>query len=186
MKRIFIYAILLLASVAAHGEVYRWAYDLTFEAPEGGRVVYNTPKRLEMLWGDMTLIVNVYGSRGVTDEVMKQNLQRTASEYYMYDTKTKKYSRNGLSGFCLEGILPDGSNANIYNMLSKKSGRCIQLIVNFTRDSEKAAKKLVKTFKEQPAKEPKKKKPIKQRIQKKDAPLKPIKKRTPVGELYEA
>ena len=68
--------------------------------------------------------------------------------------------------------------------MSKKTSLGVQVTVNYTRDSQKEAKRLIKSLKEEKAKE--KKPRIKQKIQKKDAPPKPIK--TPSvspAELYE-
>ena len=191
-KRLALYIIFLVAMAgSAHAEVYRWLYDLKFEAPDNGQIVYNTRDRLEMVWADMTFVVQVYSNNGVTDELLKQNLQRRAAGLNMYDTRTDKYNRNSLKGFCLKGTLPDGSTAEIYNVVSKKSGMCLQFIVNYTRDSEKVAKKLVKSIVEDKnnnaKKDSKDDKPVrKQKIQKKDAPPKPIKKSsTSPAELYE-
>ena len=188
MKRFLLYiALLLLSSLSVSAERFRWLYDIVFEAPERSRVMYNSRDRLEMIIEDMTFVIQIYSNDGVDDEMLKLNLQRRAAEYNMYDTHIKKFSQSTFKGFALKGTLPDGSIADIYNVISKKTGLCVQFIVNYTGDKEKSAKKLVKSLKEEPAKNVEKKEPkIKQKIQKKDAPLKPIKKTTttPV-ELYE-
>lgn len=188
MKRLVIYCVMVVLAVAsAYAERFRWLYDLTFEAPVNSRVVYNVRDRLEMIIEDMTFVIQVYSNEGVDDDVLKRNLRRRAAEYNMYDTEIKKFSQGKLKGFYLKGTLPDGSIANIYNVISKKTGLCMQFIVNYTSDNEKKAKELVKSLKEEPLKEAKKKEPTrKQKIQKKDAPLKPIKKSTiSPAELYE-
>lgn len=170
-----------------HAETYQWLHDLTFDTEEGGRVVYNSRDRLEMMWYDMSFIIQIYSNHGVNDDILKQNLQRRASSYNMYDTRTEKYKRNSFKGFCLTGTLPDGSKAEICNIVSEKSGLCLQLIVNYTSASEKMAKKLLKSFKQKQDKQkqkPKKKK--KQKVGKKNAPQKPIKKSSiSPAELYE-
>jgi len=188
MKRLFLYiALFLLSSLSVSAERFRWLYDIVFEAPERSRVIYNTRDRLEMIIEDMTFVIQIYSNEGVDDEMLKLNLRRRAAEYNMYDTSMKKFSQDKFKGFCLNGTLPDGSIANFYNVMSKKSGLCVQFIVNYTKGDEKKVKALVKSLKEEPAPKVKKKKENrKQKIQKKDAPLKPIKKTTttPV-ELYE-
>lgn len=170
--------------VSMYGKDYRWLYNLTFEAPEEGRVAYNTRSRLELVWHDLAFIVQVYRNTGVNDNMLKRDLQRKASGYNMYDTRTEKYSNASFQGFYLEGTLPDGSQACIYNLLSKKTDVFLQVVVNYTINTEKEAKKIVKSLKET---KPENKKPkIKQKIQKKDAPPKPIKKpAASLAELYE-
>lgn len=186
MKRFIIYVVAVMCTIGSslYAKDYQWLYNLAFEAPEDGRVAYNTRSRLEMVWHDMAYIVQVYRNTGVTDELMKCDLQRKASGYNMYDTRTVKYSNSSFKGFCLEGTLPDGSQACIYNLLSKNTDVFLQVTVNYTINTEKEAKKIVKSLKEL---KPEKKKPkVKQKIQKKDAPPKPIKKTsTSPAELYE-
>ena len=168
-----------------HAKEYHWNYNLHFDAPEKGRVAYNSRVRLEMVWHDMTYIVNVCRNVGDNDELLKRDLQRTAAGYNMWDTRTTKFSNKAFKGFCLHGTLPDGSTADIYNLQSKKSKLCIQVLVNYTRDSAKDAQKLIKSLCEQEP--PKKKQPkVKQKVQKKNEPPKPIKQPTASpGELYE-
>ena len=177
-------AIMLATASGLRAETYNWLHDITFDAPTDGTVLFNSRDRLEMVWHDMTFVVQIYSNKGINDELLKKNLQRRAADYNMYDTRTDKYKRNSFEGFYLTGTLPDGSRANIHNMLSSKTGLFIQVLVNYTTDSEKAAKKLIKSLKQEPAK--KKKQVRKQKIQKKDAPQKPIKKSsTSPVELYE-
>lgn len=188
MKRFIVYIVVfLLSTLSVSAERFRWLYDIVFEAPERSRVMYNSRDRLEMIIEDMTFVIQVYSNDGVDDEILKLNLRRRATEYNMYDTNIKKFSQGSFKGFSLKGTLPDGSIAEINNVISKKTGLCVQFIVNYTSDNVKKAKALTKSFKEEPEKNVEKKEPtIKQKIQKKDAPLKPIKKTTttPV-ELYE-
>lgn len=185
MRRYIISAVLALCAIGSLcATEYRWIRDIVFDAPEGGRIAYNSRNRLEMVWQDMAFIVHLLRTSGVSDDLLKRDLQRTASGYNMYDTRTYKYENGSFKGFCLEGTLPDGSTANIYNLMSKKTSLGVQVTVNYTRDSQKEAKRLIKSLKEEKAKD--KKPRIKQKIQKKDAPPKPIK--TPSvspAELYE-
>lgn len=186
MKRYLMIVIMSFTLVlTAYAKEYRWNYNLCFDAPEEARIAYNSRVRLEMVWHDMAYIVNVCRNVGDNDELLKRDLQRTAADYNMWDTRTSKYSNKSFIGFCLHGTLPDGSTADIYNLQSKKTQLCIQVIVNYTRDSAKDAQKLIKSIKEQEP--PKKKKPkVKQKVQKKNAPPKPIKKSTTSpAELYE-
>ena len=190
MKKWILCLCVVLGSVnVLFAKEYRWNQNIVFDAPASGQVRYNAPDRLEMNWGDLFLSIQLFDSRGVTDAVLTTNLHRRAAEYNMYDTRIDKYSRNFFEGFCLKGTLPDGSRVNIYNMVSKKTGLCVQVLVCYTSVSEKVAKKLAKSFKQQEVKKKdvKKDKPKhKQKIQKKDAPLKPIKKSsTSPAELYE-
>ena len=174
---------------------YLWNYDIVFEGPDDGRLAYNSRDRFEMVWYDLTFVVQVYSNRGINDQLLKQNLQHRASDYNMYDTRTTTYSRNAFKGFCLEGTLPDGSRANIYNIVSQKTGMFLQVTVNYTSNTEKEAKKLVKSFKQdskkadadkQKSKKQQEQPKRKQKVQKKDAPEKPIKKPTATpADLYE-
>lgn len=173
-------------------DTYRWAYDFTFEAPSTGRILYNSVDRLEMVWDDLTFVLQMYSNNGINDQLLKKNLARRAAEYNMYDTRTMSYERNGLKGFKLEGTMPDGSTAWICNVVSEKTGLCVQIAINFTSASEKEAKKLMKSLKEDSTKgknkeQKKEEKPrIKQKVQKKGAEPKPIKKpSTSPIELYE-
>lgn len=178
MKQIFIFLLLFICSHTVSADTFRWMYDLTFDAPIDGKISYNSRDRLEMVWHDMVLVIQVYDNRGLNDQRLKQNLQHRAASYNMYDTRTTRYEKNSFKGFCLEGTLPDGSRANIYNMVSKKTGICVQVVVNFTAYSRNDAKRLIKSFKQATEKKqkPKKRKPIKQKVQKKGTPPKPIKK----------
>jgi hypothetical protein len=196
IKRILIVITLMIGvAQSAMCDTYRWAYDFTFDAPDSGRILYNSLDRLEMCWDDLTFVIQMYNNNGINDQLLKKNLARRAAEYNMYDTRTTSYERNNLKGFKLEGTMPDGSTAWICNLVSKKTGLCVQIAVNFTSTSEKTAKKLLKSVKESPAKKDKGKKKehkkeerprIKQKIQKKGAEPKPIKKpsASPI-ELYE-
>lgn len=185
MKRLLIYICFIMCTMnTLSAKEYRWIHDLAFEAPKDSRVAYNSRTRLEMVWHDMTFIIQLLRTNDVNDDLLKRDLQRTASSYNMYDTRTEKFSNGSFKGFRLIGTLPDGSTAGIYNLLSKKSTLGVQVIVNYTRDSEKEAKKLIKSLKIE-KKEPKRPK-AKQKIQKKNATPKPIKKsRTSPTELYE-
>lgn len=165
----------------AHSETYRWLHDLTFETEKDGQIVYNSRDRLEMVWYDMNLIIQIYSNHGVNDDILKRNLQRRASSYNMYETRTDKYKRNSFKGFYLTGTLPDGSKAEIYNILSDKTNLCLQVIINYTSNSEKAARKIIQSLKQKPEKKKKK-----QKVAKKNAPQKPIKKSSiSPAEIYE-
>lgn len=174
----------IMVVLSANAEKFRWLYNLTFEAPENSKVLYSSRDRLEMIVEDMTFVVQVFSSEGVNDDVLKQNLHRRAMEYNMYDTRVKKFSLSTLKGYRLNGVLPDGSIADIHNVISTKTGICVQYIVNYVGVDAKKAVKLAKSVKEESEKAPKSKR--KQKIQKKNAPLKPIKKTSTLPvELYE-
>ena len=188
--RLIYVAFAMMCVMAASGKEYRWSYDLSFEAPVHGRVMYNTRDRLEMMWGDLTFIVQVYSNRGVDDDVLKENLRRKAAEYNMYDTGMKRYSNRKFKGYKLRGTLPDGSEVDICNVVSEKSGLCVQFVLNYVSTSRKAAAKLLESIEEKPEKketpDEKPQSQPKQKIQKKGEPPKPIKKPTiNPADLYE-
>lgn len=184
--RLIYVALAMMCVVTVSGKEYRWSYDLSFDAPEHGRVVYNSRDRLEMMWGDLTFIVQVYSNRGVDDDVLKDNLRRKAAEYNMYDTGMKRYSHHNFKGYKLHGTLPDGSVVDICNVVSEKSGMCVQFVLNYVSTSRKSAQKLLESIEEKTEKKDSTDDKPKQKIQKKGDAPKPIKK--PVinpADLYE-
>lgn len=196
MKRLITFIIMIASIIPImSAKDYFWNNNITFNAPEEGRLTYNSRDRFEMVWYDLTLVVQIYSNRGINDQLLKQNLQHRASDYNMYDTHTSKYNRNSFKGFYLEGTLPDGSQADIYNIVSQETGVFLQVTINYTSNTKKDAKKIIKSIKQEvkknssgkkksskTSKQPKRK----QKVQKKDAPKKPIKKpsATP-ADLYE-
>ena len=82
MKRYIISAVLALCAIGSLcATEYRWIRDIVFDAPEGGRIAYNSRNRLEMVWQDMAFIVHLLRTSGVSDDLLKRDLQRTASGY---------------------------------------------------------------------------------------------------------
>lgn len=184
MRKLFTFFFFTIIFVSiTHAKTYFWSHNLTFDAEKNGRVMYNSRDRLEMTWHDMTFIIQIYSNQGINDNLLKRNLQRRASSYNMYDTRTNKHNHNSFKGFVLTGTLPDGSKAEIYNIVSKKSKLCLQVIINYTSASEKEAKKIIKSLKQKSNKKCHKKK---QKIGKKNTPPKNIKKSAvSPTELYE-
>ena len=102
MKRYLMIVIMSFTLVlTAYAKEYRWNYNLCFDAPEEARIAYNSRVRLEMVWHDMAYIVNVCRNVGDNDELLKRDLQRTAADYNMWDTRTSKYSNKSFIGFCI-------------------------------------------------------------------------------------
>ncbi len=184
-------AIIILAFIASsfislNAEHYTWSsYDLSFDVPEGGFVSYNSSSRFEIMWEDMSLIIQLYDKEGTNDKLIKQNLNKTAAGYNVYDGNITKFSANNFKGFSLVGQLPDGSMANFSNLISSKSKLFLHIEINYLRGNEKVVRSILKSFEEGKKQKIKKEKPLKQKIQKKDAAPKPIKDTTPPGQLFD-
>ena len=71
----------------AGATVYNWSrYDLSFETPDNGFVVFNSPTRFEIQWEDMVMTVQLYSKdQGDEKKMLTENLQRKALGYSMYD-----------------------------------------------------------------------------------------------------
>ena len=88
---------LLAGSMDAGATVYNWSrYDLSFETPEDGFVVFNTQTFFEIHWEDMVMTVQLYSQdRGDEKKLLTENLQRKALGYNMYDLHDGKLKVKG-------------------------------------------------------------------------------------------
>lgn len=70
----------LFSPIEAAATVYNWSrYDLSFETPEDGFVVFNSNTRFEIQWPDMVMTVQLYSKdKGDEKKMLTENLQRKA------------------------------------------------------------------------------------------------------------
>lgn len=190
MKRIYsilmLIAISVCAAVTVQASRYTWSrFNITFDVPDGGFVTFNSPSRLEIAWDDMSVSLQLYEKKGIDDTKIKKNLGASASDVNMFDTKVSKIKFSGFKGFYLTGSMPDGSFANICDLVSAKSDFMIQIEVNYLQGNGDAAMAVIKSITEGKKQQLDDEKPLKQKIQKKNAKPKPIKPTPAPGELYE-
>ena len=99
MKRYFLAALLALMAILSQATVYTWSqYNLNFEVPEGGFVTYNSNTRFEIQWDEMVMVVQLYNKQESSDKLIKENLQRKALGYSMYELKQGKIKVKGFKG----------------------------------------------------------------------------------------
>lgn len=170
MKKTFLiisaFIVFLLSSVNADAELYKWpAHNLTFDAPVGGMVAYNTNNYCEILWDEMSMTISLFDKGDATDKTLKDNLNKMAANLNMYDLLLEKSKVKGFSGFQLSGTLPDGSRAYLCDLMSKKSDLVIQVEINYLLGNEEIVQETIHSFAEggKAVKKPQ----IKQKIQKK-------------------
>lgn len=123
-------------------------YNITFDAPPGGRITYSAINRSEVMWHDMALIINIYGKKDTTDDMIRRNLYRTANQYNMYDTQLTKLKVKGFKTFTLEGTMPDGSRALMCNLVSPKNDLIISVMINYLFGNREDVEHIVKSFAE--------------------------------------
>ena len=148
---------LLTAAPAAQATVYNWSrYDLTFETPEGGFVVYNGPTRFEVQWEDMVMTVQLYSQdKGDEKKMLNENLQRKALGYSMYDLKLGKLKVKGFKKtYTIEGTMPDGSRAIIADLVSKHQNLIVEVTVNYLYGNRETVEDIIKSFAENKSKQP--------------------------------
>ena len=125
---------LLAGSMDAGATVYNWSrYDLSFETPEDGFVVFNTQTFFEIHWEDMVMTVQLYSQdRGDEKKLLTENLQRKALGYNMYDLHDGKLKVKGFKKtYSIDGTMPDGSRAIIADIVSKHQNLIIEVTVNY-------------------------------------------------------
>ena len=150
---------LLLSASDAAAAVYTWSrYDLTFETPDGGFVMYNTPTRFEIQWEDMVMTVQLYSQdkdKSKEKKLLTENLQRKALGYSMYDLQNGKLKVKGFKKtYSINGTMPDGSRAIIADLVSKKQNLIVEVTINYTYGNREIVEDIIKSFAENKNQQP--------------------------------
>ena len=148
---------LLAGSMDAGATVYNWSrYDLSFETPEDGFVVFNTQTFFEIHWEDMVMTVQLYSQdRGDEKKLLTENLQRKALGYNMYDLHDGKLKVKGFKKtYSIDGTMPDGSRAIIADIVSKHQNLIIEVTVNYIYGNREIVEDMIKSFAENKSQKP--------------------------------
>lgn len=149
--------LLLVTSLDAASTVYNWSrYDLSFETPENGFVVFNSPTRFEVQWDDMVMTVQLYSQdKGDEKKLLNENLQRKALGYSMYDLHDGKIKVKGFKKtYSIDGTMPDGSRAIIADIVSKHQNLIIEVTVNYLYGNREIVEDMIKSFAENKTQKP--------------------------------
>ena len=141
----------------AAATVYNWSkYDLSFETPEDGFVVFNSPTRFEIQWEDMVMTVQLYSQdSGDEKKLLTENLQRKAMGYNMYDLHDGKIKVKGFKKtYSIDGTMPDGSRAVIADIVSKRQNLIIEVTVNYLYGNREIVEDMIKSFAENKQQKP--------------------------------
>ena len=86
MRRICMALLMAVMTMLSQAAVYTWSqYNLNFEVPDGGFVTYNSNTRFEIQWDEMVMVVQLYNKQESKDKLIRENLERKALGYSMYD-----------------------------------------------------------------------------------------------------
>lgn len=149
--------LLMAGSVDANATIYNWSrYDLSFETPDNGFVVYNTPTRFEIQWEDMVMTVQLYSKdKGDEKKLLTENLQRKAMGFNMYDLHNGKLKVKGFKKtYSIDGTMPDGSRAIIADLVSKHQNLIVEITVNYLYGNREIVEDMIKSFAENKTKQP--------------------------------
>lgn len=149
--------LLMAGSVDASATVYNWSrYDLSFETPDDGFVLYNTPTRFEIQWEDMVMTVQLYSQdKGDEKKLLTENLQRKALGFNMYDLHNGKLKVKGFKKtYSIDGTMPDGSRAIIADLVSKHQNLIVEITVNYLYGNREIVEDMIKSFAENKTKQP--------------------------------
>ncbi len=147
----------LFSADQAAATVYNWSrYDLSFETPENGFVVFNSNTRFEIQWEDMVMTVQLYSQdKGNEKKLLTENLQRKALGYNMYDLHDGKIKVKGFKKtYSIDGTMPDGSRAIIADIVSKHQNLIIEVTVNYLYGNREIVEDMIKSFAENKSKQP--------------------------------
>lgn len=168
LKKTLFFVVLACAAFASRAEVLEWSkYDLHFEVPDEGFVTYRSSSRFEMRWEDMVMTIQLYTKEQSTDKLLKENLQRKALGFSMYDLKEGKSKVKGFKGFNISGTMPDGSRGIIADLVSNRQNLIIEITVNYLYGNREAVEDMIKSFSDDPKWKPGKQKK-QQRVQSKE------------------
>ena len=155
MNRYVLAALLALMAILSQATVYTWSqYNLNFEVPEGGFVTYNSNTRFEIQWDEMVMVVQLYNKQESSDKLIKENLQRKALGYSMYELKQGKIKVKGFKGLIIDGTMPDGSRAIIADLISKKQDLIVEITVNYLYGNREMVDDMIKSFAENSKNQP--------------------------------
>ena len=151
--------LLMMATWAADAAatVYNWSrYDLSFETPDDGFVVFNSPTRFEVQWEDMVMTVQLYSQdKGDEKKMLTENLQRKALGYNMYDLHDGKIKVKGFKKtYSIDGTMPDGSRAIIADLVSKHQNHIIEITVVYLYGNRETVEDMIKSFAENKQQKP--------------------------------
>lgn len=149
--------LLMAGSVDASATVYNWSrYDLSFETPDDGFVLYNTPTRFEIQWEDMVMTVQLYSQdKGDEKKLLTENLQCKALGFNMYDLHNGKLKVKGFKKtYSIDGTMPDGSRAIIADLVSKHQNLIVEITVNYLYGNREIVEDMIKSFAENKTKQP--------------------------------
>ena len=151
--------LLMMATWAADAAatVYNWSrYDLSFETPDDGFVVFNSPTRFEVQWEDMVMTVQLYSQdKGDEKKMLTENLQRKALGYNMYDLHDGKIKVKGFKKtYSIDGTMPDGSRAIIADLVSKHQNLIIEITVVYLYGNRETVEDMIKSFAENKQQKP--------------------------------
>ena len=151
--------LLMMATWAADAAatVYNWSrYDLSFETPDDGFVVFNSPTRFEVQWEDMVMTVQLYSQdKGDEKKMLTENLQRKALGYNMYDLHDGKIKVKGFKKtYSIDGTMPDGSRAIIADLVSKHQNLIIEITVVYLYGNRETVEDMIKSFAENKQQQP--------------------------------
>ena len=152
-------ALLLMLAInfSSHATIYNWSrYDLSFETPDNGFVVFNSPTRFEVQWEDMVMTVQLYSQdKGDEKKLLTENLQRKALGYNMYDLSSGKIKVKGFKKtYSITGTMPDGSRAIIADIVSKHQNLIIEVTVNYIYGNREIVEDMIKSFAENKSQKP--------------------------------
>ncbi|MBR1474025.1 MAG: hypothetical protein IJ613_00420 [Muribaculaceae bacterium] len=165
MKRLLFVLVMAVAGIIAQGAVYTWSqYHLNFEVPDGGFVTYNSNTRFEIQWDEMVMTVQLYNKQESSDKLIRENLQRKALGYSMYDLKQGKIKVKGFKGLTIDGTMPDGSRAIIADLISNKQDLIVEVTVNYLYGNREMVDDMIKSFAENSKNKPNREK-HKQKVQ---------------------
>jgi hypothetical protein len=148
---------LLASGLTASATVYNWSrYDLSFETPDNGFVTFNSPTRFEVQWEDMVMTVQLYSQdKGNEKKMLKENLQRKALGYSMYDLHDGKIKVKGFKKtYSIDGTMPDGSRAVIADLVSKHQNLIVEVTVNYLYGNREIVEDMIKSFAENKQQKP--------------------------------
>ena len=151
--------LLIMATWAADAAatVYNWSrYDLSFETPDDGFVVFNSPTRFEVQWEDMVMTVQLYSQdKGDEKKMLTENLQRKALGYNMYDLHDGKIKVKGFKKtYSIDGTMPDGSRTIIADLVSKHQNLIVEITVVYLYGNRETVEDMIKSFAENKQQKP--------------------------------
>ena len=155
LRKLLLTAFALIFSLAAHASIYTWSqYNLTFEVPDHGFVTFSSNTRFEIQWEDMAMTIHLYNKDKSDDKFLRENLQRKAMSYNMYDLKQGKSKVKGFKGLNISGTMPDGSRAIIADLISKKQNLIVEVTINYLYGNIEVVEDIIKSFSENKKQQP--------------------------------